>query len=775
MARHPRCKPATDRCTGTGPRSARKIPRKRRLAACCLLAWFWAAGVPGAPCPVAVRVTDPGGEPIVGALVSRVGGASAVASSEGVACLADAPSDEAALVVSAEGWAAAARTVAPGQSEVEIVLQPAFGEELVVSATGTARRLKDVPVHIEAIDRSQIVASAARTLAEALEYTSGLRIESNCGNCNTSQLRMLGLEGPYSQIVVDSQPTVSSLALVYGLEQIPARMLDGIEVLKGSGSAMYGASSIAGTVNLLPHQADHTHVDVDLEATAIDGAERRSGRALRALLDWGTRDRRRSGTLHGQRDEVPLVDVDGDGFSEVTWRELTALGARGHLMALDDSAQLVGDVNWTDAARRGGDVANFARPPHESAVTESISTRTVATSLRWLHTPNSRTDYRLALSRVEIDRDTYYGAGFDPNAYGVSAGTTTVFSAQVNHGHAKGTASWGLQADREDIFDQQIGYSRVTAEANDSWSLYAQEDRKLGKRVSVLYGARLDRHSALADPIVSPRGAVIYSPRADLTLRAAYGHGFRPPVTFDEDLHIELVGGGIARVIRPSPDLVEESSRSALISVEWRPTLGARGNGSFELAAFDTRLTDLFFNREVDDPATPELELLRVNLGGARVRGVEGTTTLRFGSTLQIDAGIVSQTARFDEAEPDFGSRDFWRTPELYGNLSLRWSPVERVDLFAGAIYTGPMDAPHFAGFIEADRLERTRSFVTWDLNASYRLPLGGEEELLFTLGAKNLTNEFQPDLDQGADRDPSYVYGPRFPRQWFAALGVRF
>ena len=727
-------------------------------------------------CPLTVSVVDPQGHPVPSAVVTQIGGSSATASAGGEACLPAAPSEEGgALVVTADGWTAATRTIATDTTSVRITVQPAFGEEMVITATGDARRLKDVPVHIEAIGRDEIVATAARTLADAVEYTSGLRIESNCGNCNTTQLRMLGLEGPYSQIVVDGQPTVSSLALVYGLEQIPARMLDGIEVLKGSGSAIYGASSIAGTINLIPHAADHTHVDVDLETQALEGVDTEHGNAVRALVDWGSEDRRRSASFYGQRDEVPLVDVDGDGFSEVTQRDLTAVGARGQLFTLDDSAQLAADLNWTDASRRGGDIAHFDRPPNETEVTEAIATRTLAASVRWLHTPSSRTDYRIALSRVELERDSYYGAGFDPDAYGVSEGITTVFGAQFHHGHGRGTFSWGVQADRDEISDVQLGYGRVTEETNESWSVFAQEDRKLGKRVGLLYGARVDHHSAIDDPIVSPRAAILFSPRDDVTLRATYGHGFRAPVTFDEDLHIELVGGGTPRILRPSEDLEEESSRSALLSAEWRPVLGRRTNASFELAAFDTRLDDLFFNREADDPSTPELELLRVNLGGARVRGVEAAASVRFGSALQLDAGFVVQTARFDDPEPDFGSRDFWRTPERYGTFGVRWTVTERLDVFGGALYTGEMLAPHYAGFVETDRLERTRSFLTFDANARYRWPLGGEREILITVGGKNLTNEFQPDLDRGPDRDPSYVYGPRFPRQWFASLGLRF
>ena len=732
-------------------------------------------------CSHPVRVLTPDGVPIPQARISPVGSeGGATTDAEGRACLADAPAGT-TLMVTASGWAVgggslAATSDAP-EREIVITLQPAFGEEMVVSATGKLRRLQDVPVHLQQIGRDQIVASAARSLAEAIEFTPGLRIESNCANCNTTSVRLLGLEGPYTQIVVEGQPTVSSLALVYGLEQIPARMLDGIEVLKGSGSALYGASSVAGTINLLPHQADHTHVDLAWESSRLQGNDSRSGGSLRGLVDWGAADGRSSASVHGQRDEVPAVDVDGDGFSEVTRRELLAVGARGHALFGDDGGwPLTADLNWTDAARRGGDFdERIALPPDQTAVTEAIDTRTVAGSLRLLHVVSSRVDLRAALSRVEIERDSYYGADFDPDAYGASSGATTVAGLQVHHALRRSTLTWGVQAERDELVDVQLGYGRQIEETNENVGLFAQEDRALGGGFSLLYGLRVDQHSAIDDPIVSPRGALLWNPSDDVTLRAAIGTGFRPPSTFDEDLHIELVGGGVARVVRDDPELVEERSRSALFSLEWRPTLGRRNSAAFELSLFETRLADLFFQREQDDPQTPELELLRVNLGGARVRGIEGSGSLRVGSAVQIDGGLVLQSARFDDPEPDFGSRDFYRTPELYGTLSLRWQPAPRWSLFVGAIHTGEMLAPHYAGFIPEDRLERTPFFLTLDANASHTFELGGERQIVLTVGLRNLTDEYQQDLDRGPLRDPSYVVGPRAPRSLFAAVDLRF
>jgi len=79
----------------------------------------------------------------------------------------------------------------------------------------------------------------------------GVRVENNCQNCNFNQVRINGMEGKYSQILIDGLPIVSALAGVYVLEQIPANMIERLEVVKGGGSPLYGSNAVAGVVNVI--------------------------------------------------------------------------------------------------------------------------------------------------------------------------------------------------------------------------------------------------------------------------------------------------------------------------------------------------------------------------------------------------------------------------------------------------------------------------------------------------------------------------------------------
>ena len=308
------------------------------------------------------------GTPVADAVATLTTSSRTVATGEdGRFCLFPVEPGEHRLVVFADGYGVAEQEFLveeQGAVQVEVRLRAAFGEEVVVSATRTEKRLADVPLHVQTVRRSQIEGVVARTLADAVEWTRGVRVESNCQSCNTSQIRLLGLEGPYSQVLVDGQPTVSSLAMVYGIEQLPARLIDSVEVVRGGGSPAYGAGAVAGVINLIPHHPDHTHVEVSARSSRMGGAggaARSPSYTLVADLMPGSS---RAATFYGQVDREAPVDVDGDGFTDVSIRDLDALGARYHEFLFDGAARFAVDVSHVGEFRRGGDRLHL--PPQQS-------------------------------------------------------------------------------------------------------------------------------------------------------------------------------------------------------------------------------------------------------------------------------------------------------------------------------------------------------------------------------------------------------------------------
>ncbi len=254
----------------------------------------------------------------------------------------------------------AAREGPPG-AIATVVLAPAFKADVEVAAERRDARLRDAPVRTEVVSRDFVEQVGARTLADAVEYTTGVRVENNCQNCNFSQVRLLGLEGPYTQILMDGQPTLSSLAQVYGLEQIPARLIDRIEVTKGGGAALLGPGSVGGVINVITREPTTRGAQLD---TTLGVTRGEPTVTTAAALDWVSGDRRSLLTAYGQADRVSPVDVTGDGYTEVSRRALEAGGMRAHRVMLDTRARLTVDVSAMREDRRGGN--NLDLPPARS-------------------------------------------------------------------------------------------------------------------------------------------------------------------------------------------------------------------------------------------------------------------------------------------------------------------------------------------------------------------------------------------------------------------------
>lgn len=638
--------------------------------------------------------------------------------------------------------------------------------DMVVTGTRTEKSLKEVPVRTQVVSQDDIRILAAQTLADAVEFTSGVRIENNCQNCGFSQLRLLGLEGKYTQILQDGLPRMSSVAQVYGVEQIPARLIEQIEIVKGGGSALYGPGAVAGIVNVITHEPTESGVSLGATVEDIDGS---ASQSFTAASDYVSEDGRVRTTVFGQVDERDAYDRNDDGFSDVVERSMTSVGAKMRTY-VGDNADLIIEYSRIDEYRRGGDQLDL--PEFQVELAEGTDTTSDIGSVTWTQAPSESFDYTVAIGAVLLERDSYYGGGMDPNAYGFTDSPLYTADLQFNHYKDNHTITWGAQAVREELEDVNPGYNRVLDETYDSAGVYLQDDWAVSEDVTLVIGGRIDDHSEIDDPIFSPRVAVKWAPQDDFTVRGAIGDGFRAPQVFDEDLHITIAGGE-AQIIENSDDLKEESSRSYTLGGEWTPELNEGVFGLLEVTGFYTELKDAFDTEFVGNKGVADI-FERINTGDAEVYGVEFNLGYQVVDSLELRLGWVFQSAEFDEPSGDFGSEKFERTPDNYGVITATYTPAERWTIFVGAKYTGEMEVPHYAGFIEEDRLETTESFFTVDSSVSYALPFN-EGLLTATLGVKNLTDEFQSDLDEGPDRDAGYIYGPRFPRTVFASIGMDF
>jgi outer membrane receptor for ferrienterochelin and colicins len=452
-----------------------------------------------AACAIKGRVEDLSGRPLSGARVVA-GEATTRSDNDGEFCLDVPAPGEYDVRAERSGFAAASARVRVDKAQslrvdVNITLTPSFKATIVVSATRTKKRLDEVPVRTEVVSRESIERTAARTLADAIEYTTGVRVENNCQNCNFQQIRLLGLDGAYSQILIDGSPLVSSLAQVYGVEHIPAEMIERVEVVKGGGSAIYGPGSVAGVVNVISHVPRRSGGFFSARQESMDGEPARS---LGGSLDWVPSESTKASAF-AQFDRVDPVDLTGDGFTEAGRRRLDAVGLRLDQSIFGETGKIRIEAGRIYEDRRGGDRLDL--PESQAQVAESIKSTRYNTGVSLSHRPSPKIDYRLTASFVHTDRDSYYGSGMDPNAYGFSRNPLWVLDGQINRYGRNRVLSLGVQWTSDRLEDEQPAYERFTDDTYRNIGAYAQDDWRITRGVQLLYGVRIDKHSALDDPV----------------------------------------------------------------------------------------------------------------------------------------------------------------------------------------------------------------------------------------------------------------------------------
>ncbi len=192
--------------------------------------------------------------------------------------LKNLPEGRFVLVVSGLGYKPQERVVeivANKSLEIDFVLEEdaIMLDNIVVSANRNETNRREAPAIINVISPKMFENTNSVCLAQGLNFQPGLRVETNCQNCGFQQVRINGLDGPYSQILIDSRPIFSSLVGVYGLEQIPANMIERVEVMRGGGSALFGSNAIAGTINIITREPVANSVTLGNTSSLIDGRE----------------------------------------------------------------------------------------------------------------------------------------------------------------------------------------------------------------------------------------------------------------------------------------------------------------------------------------------------------------------------------------------------------------------------------------------------------------------------------------------------------------------
>lgn len=645
---------------------------------------------------------------------------------------------------------------------------------------------KEAPVVVNVLNQQLFETVNSTDLSKSLNYQSGLRVENNCQNCGFPQVRINGLEGPYSQILINSRPVMSALSGVYGLEQIPVNMIERVEVVRGGGSALFGANAVGGTINIITKDPIRDSYQVSTTMSNMDGKVWEQYMGANASLV--SKDNSYGIALYQSYRNRNPYDRDGDGFSELGKLNMNTFGLRGYYRPSHYS-RLGIEYHTTNEFRRRGN--KFDLQPHESDITEQTRHIINSGGANYdLYLDGYKHKLSFYSSIQHTDRNSYYGAQQDMNAYGktsdltwVAGGTYTGSFDKVLFAPATFTA--GTEYQLNTLHDIMTGYHRDMRQDVRIGSGFVQNEWKLDPFI-LLAGMRLDKHNLIDNPIVSPRVNLLYKPTNQFQARATWSTGFRAPQAYDEDLHVTAVGGD-GTLIRLADGLKAEHFNSFSASVDWSLPLGHHYQANILLEGFYTGLNDVFVLQDVGYDADGNRIQERRNGDGARVYGVNLDGKVAHGNFLSLQVGFTAQRSEYTKWEAWSDNprvsliKRMPRTPDYYGYFTFAMNPTPRLGLSLSGVYTGRMRVPHFAPadvpagyayqYIAEDEMKHTPQFMKLNAKAAYTFRLAKEVNVQLNGGVQNIFNAFQRDLDRGTFRDSNYFYGPTQPRVFFVGM----
>lgn len=655
---------------------------------------------------------------------------------------------------------------------------------VVVSGTMRAVVRSASPVPVEVYSSQFFRKNPTPSLFDALQLVNGVRPQLNCNVCNTGDIHINGLEGPYTMVLIDGMPIVSSLATVYGLQGIPNSLVERIEVVKGPASSLYGSEAIGGLINVItknPSKAPR----FSIEYTGTSWREHNVDAGLK--LKTGARSQALIGVNYFNY--THRMDKNGDNFTDVTLQNRLSLFSKINWnRALNRQMSMAvrfitedrwgGEMQWTRAFR-GGD----------EKYGEQISTR----RLEWIGNYQLPTTEKLVFSfsaNTHQQRSAYGTVLYDADQH-IGFGQLT-WEKKLGNKHQLLSGIVGRYTYYDDNTPATLHADGKTNQPDQVFipGVFVQDDITLHKNHAMLAGFRYDydrRHGS----IYTPRLAYKWNLTKQDFLRLNIGTGFRVVNLFTED-HAALTG---AREVVIQGDLKPERSYNASLNYT-RKIVAGSGFLNLEAATWYT----YFSNRIVPDYLTDADKIIYSNLDGyAESLGLSLNIDGQLSHRIKFTTGLTLQDVSIVDTD-EAGKKH--RTNQL---LTERWSGTWTLSYrfgnsgwstdYTGSVY-GPMDLPLLSDLDPRQPQSPVWSLQHLQVTKKFRDGMecfGGVKNLLdftpdrgnpFLIARandpfdKNVQRDaggkilVTPDNPYGLSFDPTYVYAPNQGRRIY--IGVR-
>jgi outer membrane receptor for ferrienterochelin and colicins len=455
-------------------------------------------------------------------------------------------------------------------------------DEVVVSGTLKAVKRLESPVPVEIITATFLKQNPTANILDALQNVNGLRPQNNCNVCNTGDIRINGLDGPYTMVTIDGMPIVSALGTVYGLSGIPNSMIDRIEVVKGAASSLYGSEAVGGLINIITKSAKTApRFTADMFSTSwlennIDlGYKAAIGKNVDALF----------GVNYFYYNNP--IDNNKDNFTDIAQQNRVSLFSKWNIKRKSEKEFSIvarylyedrwgGELQWNKSFRGGDQVYG-----------ESIYTSRYEFLSRY-QLPVQEKMY-LQFSFIGHDQNSVYGNSVYLANQKIGFGQFIWDKNIKNHSLLFGSAL------RYQFYDDSTP-ATATSDHSNIYSLFVQDDIIFSEKTGLLLGGRYD-YNTIHGSILTPRIALKWKPTENDILRLNFGTGFRVVNLFTED-HQALTG---AREVEIVDELNPETSYNLNLNYLKKYKLQNLGVVNLELSSWYTYFTNrIFANYDID-------------------------------------------------------------------------------------------------------------------------------------------------------------------------------
>ena len=467
---------------------------------------------------ITIRVSADGRQ-VAGARVSSAGQV-AETDARGVAVLS-LPNVPADVTVDAEGFLSVTIQITARRESIEVALEPLpeFADRVVVNASRSPTRIQDQPLRVEVIDREEIEEKALMTpgsVAMLIGETTGLRVQPTAPSLGAANVRIQGLHGRYSQLLADGLPLYGGQGDSFSLLQVPPLDLGQVEVIKGTASALYGASALGGVINLVSRRPTAPGREVLLNQTSLGGSDATLWLANRAADRW-------TWTLIGGFHRQSRRDLDDDGWTDVAGYDRGMV--RPRLFYSDEKGTSVMVTGGAIVERRRGGTLDGSVAPDGAPFEESLDTSRGDGGgvVRWALPSSHLVSVRGSYGRQAQDRN--FGDVRERGVRSTGFGEVSLQGMRGRHTWVAGAAYQhdGYSAEDFPMFDYSF----------DAPAVFGQDEFGF-RSVRVSLSGRLDVHDEYGT-LASPRGSLLWRPGSEWTFRISAGGGAFAPTPFVED------------------------------------------------------------------------------------------------------------------------------------------------------------------------------------------------------------------------------------------------